>query len=314
MNPMLSDDEKVYGRVNVKGKKYILLQLPTLIIIFSFFFVELGLAFGFIDRYISEGTPFFIFIFFVLLLLQLVLLIPAYLMYRKVQETDLKLKIRSIFTFIVSLAASIILLPFFLEILSIFSIGIILVNFYPDRVAIPMASSILGSFALLVLVFLSFRYYKNNSLHHALLFLILSIYFGLSAYNSAVLAQENFMTESKYESARLEQVKLKLNSILNGTEKPERCDSIMYDDYVNKYISYQNLCYTMAALKFQNESICEIEITGGIESEITEQRGLCKKLVQASIANELKLTLCEKDKFEKFYPTACGDWVESRLL
>jgi len=282
----------------MKRNLYSIFLLPSFIIIFVLFYIQIGLAFGFVSKNIGEGGLFFAVIFFILMLLQAILLIPAYLSYKKIEDINEKQKIKNIFVITLSLVIFLIFLEDLVYSLLSFPIKLILIPTpINDQITAGYISeAIIDGVLVLVFILLSIMFYKKNLLHYALLFLILSLFSVFEAYNSSVFGIEHYKSEKKYEDVEINIVRSNINLILNGTGKPEWCNHIRFNDYINNYISYQNLCYTMAALRFQNESICEISATGRRESELTEQKELCKKLVQAAIANELKPTLCEEDK------------------
>src|SRR3989338_8819590 len=80
----------------MKRNLYSIFLLPSFIIIFVLFYIQIGLAFGFVSKNIGEGGLFFAVIFFILMLLQAILLIPAYLSYKKIEDINEKQKIKNI--------------------------------------------------------------------------------------------------------------------------------------------------------------------------------------------------------------------------
>ena len=76
----------------MKRNRYLIFLLPSFIIIFVLFYIQIGLAFGFVSKNIGEGSLFFGVIFFILMLLQAILLIPAYLSYKKIEDIPMEEK------------------------------------------------------------------------------------------------------------------------------------------------------------------------------------------------------------------------------
>lgn len=81
----------------------LLFLLPSAIIIFIILYIRIGLTVGFVSKNIGEGGLFFAALFILLLLVQLALIIPAFVFLSRSHEIELASRIKKLFIGVLSL-------------------------------------------------------------------------------------------------------------------------------------------------------------------------------------------------------------------